>query len=81
MKYKSPDNQGNILPNLLGLTSIERVNESEFEGFLKAEIYFTESLNSPIKGSLQLMFEKVAKRNLKNMLSQYKVAQRKTIIK
>ncbi len=49
MKYKSPDNQGDILPNLLGLTSIEKINESEFEGFLRAEIYFTENLNRQTK--------------------------------
>jgi cell filamentation protein len=49
MKYSSPDSQGDILPNLLGLTSLKEVNESEFEGFLKAEIYFTEHLNSRTK--------------------------------
>lgn len=49
MKYKSPDNQGDILPNLLGLTSIKQVNESEFEGFLKSEIYFTENLSGRTK--------------------------------
>ena len=46
MKYKSPDSQGDILPNLLGLTSLKEVNEAEFEGFLKAEIYFSERLNN-----------------------------------
>jgi len=51
MKYKSPDNQGDILPNLLGLTSIDKINESEFEGFLKAEIYFTEKLTNRTKFS------------------------------
>ncbi len=49
MKYKSPDNQGDILPNLLGLTTEKEINESEFEGFLKAEIYFTEKLSSRTK--------------------------------
>ncbi len=49
MKYKSPDSQGDILPNLLGLTSIKQINEAEFEGFLKAEIYFTENLTSRTK--------------------------------
>lgn len=51
MKYKSPDSQGEILPNLLHLTSIKQINESEFEGFLKAEIYFTENLTSRTKFS------------------------------
>jgi cell filamentation protein len=49
MKYKSPDNQGDILPNLLSLTTEKEINESEFEGFLKAEIYFTEKLSSRTK--------------------------------
>jgi len=49
MKYNSSDSQGDILPNLLGLSSLKEVNESEFEGFLKAEIYFTEHLNSRTK--------------------------------
>ena len=51
MKYKSSDSQGEILPNLLKLKSLAKINESEFEGFLKAEIYFTENLNSRIKFS------------------------------
>ena len=41
MKYDSPTNQSEILPNLLGLQSIEEIGFSEFEGFLKAEIQFT----------------------------------------
>ena len=49
MKYKSPDSQGDILPNLLGLTTVKEINESEFEGFLKAEIYFTEKLSARTK--------------------------------
>ena len=51
MKYKSSDSQGEILPNLLKLKSLAKINESEFEGFLKAEIYFTENLNSRTKFS------------------------------
>lgn len=49
MKYKSSDSQGSILPNLLGLYTEKQVNESEFEGFLKAEIYFTENLSPRTK--------------------------------
>ncbi len=49
MKYKSPDSQGDILPNLLGLAKVKQINESEFEGFLKAEIYFTEHLSQRTK--------------------------------
>ena len=38
MKYKSPDNQGEILPNLLGLTKIKDINASEFEGDRKSVV-------------------------------------------
>jgi len=44
MKYDSPTNQSEILPNLLGLQTVEGIGLSEFEGFLKAEIQLTESL-------------------------------------
>lgn len=49
MKYNSPTNQSKILPNLLGLQSIEEIGFSEFEGFLKAEIQLTESLTTRTK--------------------------------
>lgn len=49
MKYKSADSQGEILPNLLGLKTEKEINESEFEGFLRAEIYFTENLSPKTK--------------------------------
>jgi len=49
MKYDSPTNQNEILPNLLGLQSIEEIGLSEFEGFLKAEIQLTESLTMRTK--------------------------------
>jgi len=51
MKYDLSNSEGYILPNLLGLSSESEVNGSEFEGFLKAEIYFTERLNSRTKFS------------------------------
>lgn len=46
MKYQLPGNQSEILPNILGLKTIEEIGLSEFEGFLKAEIVFTEKLSS-----------------------------------
>jgi cell filamentation protein len=51
MKYDISDSEGEILPNLLGLKTSEEVGLSEFEGFLKAEIFFTEKLNSRTKFS------------------------------
>lgn len=49
MKYQVPDSQGEILPNLLGLKSLDEIALSEFEGFLKAEILLSESLTSRTK--------------------------------
>lgn len=49
MKYDSPGSQIEILPNLLGLQSVEEINLSEFERFLKAEIQLTENLSSRTK--------------------------------
>ena len=49
MKYKSPDSQGELLPNLLGLKTEKEIGVAEFEGFLKAEIYFTERLSAKTK--------------------------------
>jgi cell filamentation protein len=53
MKYKLPNNESEILPNLLGLKSAEDIGLSEFEGFLKAEILFTEKLSSGTKFSVK----------------------------
>lgn len=42
MKYQLTKDQSEILPNRLGIKSAEMIALSEFEGFLKAEILFTE---------------------------------------
>lgn len=44
MKYEMPSGEGEVLPNLLGLTSLEQIAEAEFEGFTEAEIILTEEL-------------------------------------
>ena len=49
MKYQIPDSQGEILPNQLGLNTLQEIALSEFEGFLKAEILLSESLTSRTK--------------------------------
>lgn len=46
MKYDLPENQGEVLPNKLGLTSLSEIEIAEFEGFLKTEIVFTENLST-----------------------------------
>ena len=55
MKYNVPNNQSEILPNLLGLTTANEIGLSEFEGFLKAEILFTENLSSRTKFSVSYL--------------------------
>jgi cell filamentation protein len=44
MKYQLPFSQSEVLPNLLGLKSVSDIGLSEFEGFLKAEIFLSEKL-------------------------------------
>ena len=74
MKYKSPDNQGDILPNLLGLTTEKEINESEFEGFLKTEIYFTEKLSVRTKFSAKYILDlhKMALSHLYSFAGKYR---------
>lgn len=45
-KYTTNEAENEQLPNLLGLTNCEEIAEAEFEGFLTAEIVFTEHLNT-----------------------------------
>lgn len=45
-KYTTNEAENELLPNLLGLTNREEIAEAEFEGFLTAEIVFTEHLNT-----------------------------------
>jgi cell filamentation protein len=49
MKYDLPENQGEVLPNLLKLTSSEEIALAEFDGFLKAEIMLSERLTAKTK--------------------------------
>lgn len=37
-KYSVPGSEGEILPNLLGLTTKEQIDDAEFKGFLGAQI-------------------------------------------
>ncbi|PIF46692.1 cell filamentation protein [Chryseobacterium sp. 52] len=49
MKYEIPREESEILPNKLGLKTLQDIGVSEFEGFLQAEIILTESLRSRTK--------------------------------
>lgn len=74
MKYDFPDNQNEILPNILGLESLEEIALSEFEGFLKAEIQLTESLTSKTKFNVSyiLKIHKLALKHLYSFAGKYR---------
>jgi cell filamentation protein len=74
MKYKSPDSEDELLPNLLGLTTPEEIGLSEFEGFLKAEIMLTESLSSRTKFNVKyiLSIHKLAFEHLYAFAGKYR---------
>lgn len=57
MKYDLPGEEGEVLPNLLGLTRAEEVAEAEFEGFLRAEILLSQSLTRQTRFTLKYIFE------------------------
>ena len=67
-KYDSPNDQNEILPNLLGLKSIEEIGLSEFEGFLRTEIQLTESLTSRTKFNVSYIL-KMHKLSLSHLYS------------
>ncbi len=43
-KYRTPSDENELLPNLLGLTQASDIGLAEFEGFLRAEILLSEVL-------------------------------------
>lgn len=52
-RYTTNGEEGEILPNLLGITDEETLHNAEFEGFLMAEILFTEKLTAQDKFSVK----------------------------
>jgi cell filamentation protein len=68
MKYESPSDQGEILPNLLGLKTEKEINEAEFEGFLRSEIYFSEKLTASTKFNVKYILS-LHKEALKDIYS------------
>ena len=74
MKYNVPNNESEILPNLLGLKTTEDIGLSEFEGFLKAEILFTENLSSRTKFSVKYIkdLHKTALKHLYSFAGKYR---------
>jgi len=74
MKYDLPNNQSEILPNILGLNSIEKIALSEFEGFLKAEILLSEKLTHKTKFDVSyiLKIHKLALKHLYSFAGKYR---------
>jgi len=68
MKYDSPKNQSEILPNLLNLKTSDEIAISEFEGFLKSEIQLTESLTTRTKFNISYIL-KIHKLSLGHLYS------------
>ena len=74
MRYNIPDDQNEILPNLLGLNTPEAISLSEFEGFLKTEIELTESLTRGTRFNVQyiLKIHKLALGHLYSFAGKYR---------
>src|SRR5688500_10914176 len=74
MKYQLPNNQGETLPNLLGLENPEEIVLSEFEGFVQAEIILTEALTNRTKFNLKyiLKIHKLALSHLYALAGKYR---------
>lgn len=74
MKYDLPQNQNEVLPNLLGLTSPDDIALAEFEGFLKTEIQLTESLTARTRFNISyiLKIHKLALRHLYSFAGNYR---------
>jgi cell filamentation protein len=68
MKYQTPNNQSELLPNLLNLKSVEEIALSEFEGFLRAEIILTEKLSARNKFNISYIL-KIHKLSLGHLYS------------
>jgi cell filamentation protein len=52
-KYVSSPEEGELLPNLLNLSSRDEIYKAEFEGFLIAELSLTEELTSRTKFNIK----------------------------
>ena len=53
LRYNLPQEESELLPNLLNLDNKEDIDNAEFEGFLYAELYLTEKLTSRTKFNLK----------------------------
>lgn len=74
MKYNTPGNQNEVLPNIQGLKFLEDIAISEFEGFLKTEILLTEALTKRTKFNAKyiLKIHKLALSHLYSFAGKYR---------
>ena len=74
MKYHLPNDQEEILPNMLGLKTIDEIALAEFEGFLKAEIILTENITQRTKFNIAyiLKIHKMALSHLYTFAGKYR---------
>ncbi len=57
VKYNTSNEEGDILPNLLNLTTKEQIGQAEFEGFLYAAMFLSERLNSRTRFNLNYILK------------------------
>jgi cell filamentation protein len=55
-KYHIPENEAEILPNLLGITEREEIDEAETEGFYQAEAIILEELSTETRFDLEFIY-------------------------
>src|SRR5438552_3419024 len=65
-KYKAPQDESEVLPNRLGITKVEEIEQAELEGFLYAYKILFGELNEQTKFDLKYIYRlhKLALENL-----------------
>lgn len=73
-RYTTNEEESQEFPNLLGLTDKKEIAEAEFEGFLMAEIIFTEQLTSTTRFNCKYIrnIHKTALRDLYTFAGKYR---------
>jgi len=73
-KYLSSQGESELLPNLLKLTDKEAIEQSEFEGFLLAELTLTDELSSRTKFNIKyiIRIHKLALGHLYSFAGKYR---------
>ena len=53
VKYNTNNDESELLPNLLNLSTQADIEQSEFQGFLYAALYFSQKLNKRTRFNLK----------------------------